>query len=166
MKVRTWLFIALGLGICSLGLANSKTTTQTDLFSKVLIPYTELQRALSQDKIDPVKKQAEAMKISLENLLKGPLKKEEVSLFNELLTHVNNFLEAKEINEYRIQFGNISKVLIEYLKLHKEKTKSFMLLFCPMFPEGYAFWIQPKGESLANPYWGEKMLTCGVKRPW
>ncbi|MEW4530725.1 efflux RND transporter periplasmic adaptor subunit [Maioricimonas sp. JC845] len=41
----------------------------------------------------------------------------------------------------------------------------FTHIFCPMVKGGAGDWLQPGGklapEDLRNPYWGEKMLTCG-----
>lgn len=39
-------------------------------------------------------------------------------------------------------------------------AKALTHYYCPMVPGGGGDWMQPGGE-LANPYWGDEMLTCG-----
>ena len=39
-------------------------------------------------------------------------------------------------------------------------AKALTHYYCPIVPGGGGDWMQPGGE-LANPYWGDEMLTCG-----
>ena len=94
----------------------------------------------------------------------------ETQELKSLLISIEEFIQTPEGDSndkrIRISFGKISKELVAHIKNHKEESSPYQLFFCPMFPQGYAYWIQPKNEELANPYWGKEMLTCGVRRPW
>jgi hypothetical protein len=142
------------------------TLGESILFPKVLNQYIEIEKSLAQDNLALVAELGENFKKSLEALTKEDLKETEKKEMTELLGVVTQFSESKNNTEYRIRFGNISKMIVTHLKSHKGETKDLQLFFCPMFPQGYAFWVQKKPEALANPYWGKEMLTCGVKRPW
>jgi hypothetical protein len=135
-------------------------------FLTLLPAYIEIQKSLAQDNLTQLTELGVKFKKSLETLLKGELNESEETEMKNLLSSVTQFTDSKNGAEYRINFGNISKVFITHLKSHKTETKGLQLFFCPMFPQGYAFWFQKKPEVLANPYWGKEMLSCGVKRPW
>lgn len=42
-------------------------------------------------------------------------------------------------------------------------SEGWQLWYCPMVK---AYWAQPMGESIANPYHGSEMLECGVRKKW
>ena len=134
--------------------------------SNVISPYLEIQRALSQDKLTLIPSLLQNMDDQLKKLSSQPLNQQYQTLVKNLSTEIESFKKNTDPKLHRIKFGNISKLMIEYLKLHPKETKTLQLFFCPMFPQGYAFWVQRQGETLANPYWGHEMLECGVKRPW
>lgn len=135
-------------------------------FSKVLVHYIAIEKTLAQDNLAQLGELGRTFKESLETLSSKNLTEDEKKAVQDLLAGAIQFLDSKNNNEYRIRFGNISKIIVTHLKSHKEQTKDLQLFYCPMFPQGYAFWVQKKKEPLANPYWGKEMLTCGVKRPW
>ena len=130
-------------------------------------PYSQIQKALSQDNFEKAKATAQTMKTLLDKTLKDPSKsRKALPVFEPALKELVSLSSSVKIEEMRITFGNLSKIFVTYLKEHPEASKPYHLFFCPMFPQGYAFWIQPKAEPLQNPYWGSQMLDCGVKRPW
>ena len=110
--------------------------------SLLLKGYTELHKALAGDKI----KDAQTLDAQLK---------------------VEALAKSKDDQEARKAFGVYSEQVVELVRKNKELQNHWQLFYCPMVPKGtYGYWVQPKGESLLNPYYGAKMLTCGVKRPW
>lgn len=129
--------------------------------------YFDIQRALADDSLDKAKASALAMKASVEKELgKKDIPNNFKSVLQDSLNELPKLLTADTILDSRIAFGNISKTWVAHLKSTKSQADRYSLFFCPMFPQGYAFWVQPKSEPLRNPYWGKEMLECGVKRPW
>lgn len=160
--MRLYLFLLAGL---LLGPGTSGFALKSTL-SKVLESYYGVQKNLANDKLDGISDSGTALKITIEKSLAQSSSKDESRLLKDLIPHLAELIAHKDLKSSRVTFGNISKLLVEYLKSHVEETQRVQLFFCPMFPQGYAFWVQPKGEKLTNPYWGHEMLTCGVKRPW
>jgi hypothetical protein len=138
------------------------SVTQADWLA-LLPPYFAIQRALSQDQGARFKELEGPLNRSLETQLKTNSNDEELKALKDF---VGVFQKCQNLTEARNKFGQISQIFVNHLKAHPEQTKKIQLFFCPMYSQGYAFWIQPDKESLANPYWGKEMLTCGVKRPW
>lgn len=160
--MRLYLFLLSGL---LLG-AGTRGFALNSVLPKVLESYYGVQKTLANDKLDALSASGNALKITIEKSLSETPNKDETQLLKDLLPYLPKLIAQKDPKTSRVTFGNISKILVEYLKSHVEQTQTVQLFFCPMFPQGYAFWIQPKGETLTNPYWGHEMLTCGVKRPW
>ena len=65
----------------------------------------------------------------------------------------------------RTQFASVSKAIVEFVRADTNLRANWQLFECTM-ASGYGFWIQPKGEEIANPYFGQEMLSCGSKRKW
>jgi hypothetical protein len=61
---------------------------------------------------------------------------------------------APNIAEMRKAFKPLSEVVSKM-----DLPAGHSLVFCPMFEKG-AYWVQKKG-TVANPYFGKTMLTCG-----
>ena len=66
-------------------------------------------------------------------------------------------LAPKPIAEKRDGLKTVSRSLIAYTHAHKGGATSVAEAFCPMADAG---WIQ-QGTTIANPYYGSEMLTCG-----
>lgn len=69
-------------------------------------------------------------------------------------------------NEQRVRFGVLSQALVTFVRQDKALQAAYQLFYCPMVANGYAYWVQPKGEKINNPYMGLSMPTCGSKKPW
>ena len=115
-------------------------------------PYLQVQAALASDKFEPVAMNAKAIGAVAATLGKDA----------EVLASTAKTLEAaKDIAAARTAFGNVSAALVAYA----EKTKSDLgadvrVAYCPMVNKP---WLQ-QGDTLANPYYGSSMLTCGEFR--
>jgi len=155
-------FFILLMSVQSLALS-----TQLPSMSQAIKLYLPIQKALALDSFEDGKKSAQQLEDFLKtSLTSSKIKKNQREPLKALLEVVTPVLNSSNDEAIRIQFGHVSKVIVSYLKANKDLTQNYHLFFCPMFPKGYAFWVQLKNEPLANPYWGKKMLECGVKRPW
>lgn len=140
---------------------------ETSESSSCLGLYFNIQKDLANDSLDKAKTSALAMKAAVEREdSKKDISNDYRTVLQDSLRELSKLLTANTILDSRIAFGNISKAWVTHIKANNSQASRYSLFFCPMFPQGYAFWIQPKSEPLRNPYWGKEMLECGVKRPW
>lgn len=116
--------------------------------------YSELQVLLASDKLEQAQKQAQSF-----------LQQEKPdSVFFSALKTMGSSSDELAL---RKAFGELSQETVERLKKEKSQQSQWQLFFCPMTPKGvYGYWVQPLNTDLRNPYFGAKMLTCGVKRKW
>ncbi len=69
---------------------------------------------------------------------------------------------SEDIEEQRKQFDFLSQALIKSLKVFGVEGDTFYVQHCPMANDNDgAAWLS-KHEKILNPYFGEKMLTCGT----
>lgn len=108
-----------------------------------LKPYLNIQEALAKDDFETAKK-------SLESLCK-----EEGKFLSKNYKDCGETF--KDIDAFRESFKALSKVYIEQGK--KSELEKLIKVECPM---AKAKWLQRPG-SVANPYYGSSMLTCGMK---
>lgn len=73
----------------------------------------------------------------------------------------NQILASESINKQRNAFASMSDALITLIKSSGVSDGEFYIAHCPMaFNDNGANWISPS-KNIKNPYFGEKMLTCG-----
>lgn len=76
--------------------------------------------------------------------------------------HGKKIGESEDIEEQRKQFDFLSQALIKSLKVFGVEGDTFYVQHCPMANDNDgAAWLS-KHEKILNPYFGEKMLTCGT----
>ncbi len=76
--------------------------------------------------------------------------------------HGKKIGESEDIEEQRKQFDFLSQALIKSLKVFGVEGDTFYVQHCPMANDNDgAAWLS-KNEKILNPYFGEKMLTCGT----
>jgi hypothetical protein len=89
---------------------------------------------------------------------KGGMDAESNALLTTIRTEANSGLKAGNIEQRRTHFKALSVAMIAFAKKHKGSgTETVAEAWCPMAEGG---WLQ-EGTTLANPYYGAKMLTCG-----
>jgi Cu(I)/Ag(I) efflux system membrane fusion protein len=68
---------------------------------------------------------------------------------------------SADIENQRIAFSNLSNDLYKAIKAFGLSGETAYYEFCPMaFDNQGAYWLA-KEEKIQNPYFGDKMLTCG-----
>ena len=82
--------------------------------------------------------------------------------FEKTITAIDRFIEgASTIDEHRKSFDQLSELMFALVKNNTFEGIKIYKQFCPMaFNNEGAYWLS-KNENILNPYFGEKMLTCG-----
>ncbi|WP_299012773.1 efflux RND transporter periplasmic adaptor subunit [uncultured Polaribacter sp.] len=127
--------------------------------------YIKLKDALVKVKTN---KSISASKKLLENISKVDMKllKDNethtnwMSLVKEIKISTTSISTTSNIEEQRSHFKNLSLNLIKAIQIFGINRKVFVE-FCPMANSNKgAYWLS-KEEKVINPYYGDKMLTCG-----
>ncbi|MBU3012877.1 efflux RND transporter periplasmic adaptor subunit [Polaribacter vadi] len=127
--------------------------------------YIKLKDALVKEETN---KSILASKKLLENISKVDMKllkdnkthTDWMSLVKEIKKATTSISTTSNIEEQRSHFKNLSLNLIKAIQIFGINTKVFVE-FCPMANSNKgAYWLS-KEEKVINPYYGDKMLTCG-----
>lgn len=79
-----------------------------------------------------------------------------------LQAHSKKITELTDVEEQRKQFDFFSQALIKTIKVFGIPDDTLYVQHCPMaFDNKGADWIS-KEEAIQNPYFGDKMMRCGV----
>ncbi len=79
-----------------------------------------------------------------------------------LRAHSQQIVELNDIDKQREQFDFVSQALIKTIKVFGIPDDTYYVQHCPMgFDNAGADWIS-KTEEIRNPYFGDKMLNCGI----
>lgn len=74
---------------------------------------------------------------------------------------ITGMLGENDIEKKRESFEMISNVFYDLVRVIKPTGQTIYYQFCPMaFNEKGAYWLS-NTDSIRNPYFGSKMLTCG-----
>ena len=81
---------------------------------------------------------------------------------NAMKAHTKKMIELQDIEELRTQFAFFSEALIYAVKAFGIPEGKLYVEHCPMAMDNEgADWIS-KEKKIRNPYFGEKMMTCGT----
>ncbi|MCB0662004.1 MAG: efflux RND transporter periplasmic adaptor subunit [Saprospiraceae bacterium] len=95
-------------------------------------------------------------------LLEGPAHMFWMKELKSLKAHAGKLKEASDVEIQREQFDYLSQALIKTLKAFGVTNNTFYVQHCPMANENNgADWISAE-KKILNPYFGDKMLTCGA----
>jgi len=120
--------------------------------ASIVEPYLTIQTALAQDRMDEVKASAGNIATAA-TALGAPAFK--------IDTTAVQLASATEIDDARDKFGRLSDAIVTYMDgLHLKAPEGVRTAYCPMVQKP---WMQ-KGDTLANPYYGTSMATCGEFR--
>jgi Cu(I)/Ag(I) efflux system membrane fusion protein len=150
-----------GIGAVSCGFGGTQSTPGAQstipaagsrMPSSVIDPYLKVQTALAEDRIDDVRANAGQVATAAASLGAPAMKIDMAAV---------QLASATEIDDARAKFGTLSDALITYMDgLHLTPPEGVRKAYCPMAQKP---WLQ-KGETIANPYYGASMLTCGEFR--
>jgi uncharacterized membrane protein len=130
--------------------ASTQPAAGGQLPSSIVDPYLKIQTALAQDRLDDVKPNADAIKSAADGL--GAKAKDIDAAAQQLA-------DAGEVGAARQKFGTLSDAIVAYMSSEKlTPPPGVRKAYCPMASKP---WLQ-KGDTLANPYYGTSMPTCGA----
>jgi len=78
-------------------------------------------------------------------------------LRDKILFDAEHIAESKDIEHQRDHFTSLSTDFYALVKAVKLNNKPVYYAYCPMKK---SYWLS-EGEAIKNPYYGNKMLTCG-----
>ena len=95
-------------------------------------------------------------------LLKGDAHMYWMEQLNALKAHSKKIGELSDVEAQRKQFDFLSQALIKSIKVFGTTSQTLYVNHCPMANDSDgANWLS-KEEKISNPYFGDKMLTCGI----
>ena len=117
--------------------------------ASIIDPYLKLQTALAQDRVDDVRASAGEI-ATASTALGAPAMK--------IDTAAVQLAAATELADAREKFGTLTDAMVTYMDgKHLKAPDGVRKAYCPMARKS---WLQ-KGDTLANPYYGTAMPTCG-----
>ena len=137
----------------------------------VVDAYIGLKDALTEDNAPEAKKQAVNVKRTVEKvdmlILQGDAHNLWIKALKPINKNISNIQSDNNIEEQRKAFGLLSKDLsdaVDMLGVKMPDNKTVYLEFCPMADDNKgSFWLSYEKE-IANPFFGQSMLSCGEVR--
>lgn len=113
--------------------------------------YVHLTNALIKEDVADARLAATAINAGSKDLAGGEI----------LVSTSKKIMETSSIDEQRKAFADLSNEFIAYARKTGMQSGEVYVDFCPMAMENKgAYWLSSKKE-IANPYYGDDMLTCG-----
>ena len=127
--------------------------------------YIVLKDAFVQSDVKKVKQAAQKVQQSLANvdmkLLTGDAHTQWMDISGKLDNQIKLIESSGEYGKQRMAFSDFSNEFYKAIKTFGLMGKTAYYQFCPMaFDNKGAYWLSETKE-IRNPYFGEKMLTCG-----
>ena len=117
--------------------------------ASIIDPYLAIEDGLANDKIDQLRTNAGNLATAAAALGSPAVK---------IDTAAVQLASATDIEDARNKFGTLSDAVVAYVDgLHLKPGEGVRQAYCPMKRKP---WLQ-KGDTIANPYYGSSMLTCG-----
>lgn len=140
------------------------TAQQTNSMEKVYDQYFALKDALVRGDADQAAQFARTLMVELDAIQTDHSDPKKNALFitqrAEIKTAASAIAGAKKISIQRTQFSALSDQMYALMKVFKPAYPVY-LAHCPMFGDGHgANWIS-KENTIRNPYYGKRMMTCG-----
>lgn len=126
--------------------------------------YFSIKDALISSDAGMVTTKAKSMATAIKAVDMGKLSTEEHNVWMKVAKGLTGSAEAisksKDVSKQREAFNLLSKSMYELAKVSKQAVPVYYQ-HCPMFNNGKgANWLS-KESAIKNPYYGNKMLTCG-----
>jgi hypothetical protein len=118
----------------------------------IVDPYLKIQTALAADSVDGIRQNAGEI-ATASSALGAPAMKIDMAAVQ--------LAAATELPDARTKFGALSEAIDTYMTgLKLAPPEGVKVAYCPMVKKP---WMQ-EGETIANPYYGKEMPTCGSFR--
>ena len=131
----------------------------------VFTSYIELKEAFVSSDASKVKTEAAETKQALSQvdmkLLSGAAHNDWMNYLSPLESSLNEINGSSDIESQRKSFSTLSDNLYKSVKAFGLGGKEAFQTYCPMaFNNEGAYWLSDQ-QQIRNPYFGDKMLTCG-----
>jgi Cu(I)/Ag(I) efflux system membrane fusion protein len=148
--MRRLVMLALVVSGCAPAPQTSATPERGSVMpASVVEPYLKIETALASDSIEGVRANAGNVATASAALGTPAMKIGPAAI---------QLASATEIADAREKFGALSDAIITYMDgLHLTAPDGVRVAVCPMNQKK---WLQ-EGETIANPYYGASMSTCG-----
>ena len=83
-----------------------------------------------------------------------------MTYLNTIESSLKEIQASSDIEAQRKTFSTLSDALYKSVKAFGLAGVTAYYEFCPMALDGGAYWLSNE-EKIRNPYFGNKMLTCG-----
>jgi transcriptional regulator with PAS, ATPase and Fis domain len=133
--------------------------------TEVFDAYVKLKDAFVSSDADKVKKQSnqtlEALTKVDMKLVSGAAHSDWMNYNGEMSNTLKSISSSSDIEQQRTEFSKLSDTLYKTIKAYGLSGKIAYYEFCPMaFDDKGAHWLSEE-QKIRNPYFGDKMLTCG-----
>lgn len=118
--------------------------------NEIYTQYINLKTALVNDNAEAADSSAKMLYNAIEN-----------SQLNDVLPTAKQMVEAQDLTTKRAHLDALSNILATHFKNEKLTSGVIYKQFCPMANDGKGgYWLANEAE-IQNPYYGQKMSTCG-----
>ena len=159
-KLKLLALILLTIGFHSL----KAQTTNNEAIDKILRDYLEVKNSLAADNSKAANSAAMVFVKSLKEVNPGKLDAAQNTAWKQyaekLRYNGEHISESTQIAHQREHFGALSADLYAVLKTFKSADMVVYEQYCPMAKKT---WLS-ETKAIKNPYYGKKMLDCGVTR--
>lgn len=150
----------------STGYIYSENFNQT--INNTLNAYYSLKDAFVASDTVKVNAAGAELKTLLENLKLEEVQKNDSLGFSsingrpgDVASEISGMLGEKDLEKKRESFEMISNAFYDLVRVIKPTGATIYYQYCPMaFNDKGAYWLS-NADSIQNPYFGKKMLTCG-----
>ena len=143
--------LAIVVAGCAPGTSNTPKAGAS-MTQAIVEPYLKIQAALAKDSIDEVKANAGNIATAATTLGAPAMR---------IDTAAVQLASTADLAAAREKFGTLSDAIVTYMDgLHITLPEGVRVAYCPMAKKP---WLQ-EGSTLANPYYGKEMPTCGSFR--
>ena len=128
--------------------------------------YFNIKNSLTETSVEKTREAASEMMKNLTKTEKGKLSSEAHRNWAELETSIHHYLgqiiDENKIENQRIAFKHLSGSMAKMLRVFPVNSIPVYQAYCPMaFNDQGAYWLS-ETEEIRNPYFGDKMMKCGL----
>jgi copper chaperone CopZ len=143
---------------------NVKEQTKSNQLKSVFDSYFDLKNALVKSDYKQAGDKAADLKEKLQKIDMNKLDHAQhevwMKIYTDLIAKAELIAKARNIENQRIQFMDLSATLYTLLKVAKPDAPIYYQ-HCPMYNDGKgANWLS-REATIKNPYYGSQMLNCG-----
>ncbi len=133
--------------------------------NNVLLAYYGVKNALVATDGKTANEKAKTLLSALKAVDSQKLTSAQNEVFKKLAKHLlfdaEHITETESVEHQRDHFGDLSKNIFAMVKSFKITDTVVYYDYCPMaFDNKGGFWLSEQ-KTIANPYFGKKMMTCG-----